>query len=275
MWDLKGRLLGESVASLLGGRRRDAVSAYATGGFFPEADAVDDVREAVAAEMAGHVDAGFQAVKQKIGLSRHFDADRRDDVSLVRAVRDAVGPDVRLFVDANHAYDLADARWVADRLADLDVGFFEEPLHPERLDAYERLAARSPVPLAAGECWAFEPRFAEAADRGLIGYAQPDVTSAGGFTAARRTVEAAWARGVQPFPHVFGSAVALHASLQLLAATPGDPMVEFDRTPNPIRDDLARDPIEPDGPAVSIPEEPGIGLEVDPDVLDAFRVDRP
>jgi D-galactarolactone cycloisomerase len=276
LWDLKGKLLGESVASLLGGRARDAVRAYATGHFWPDVDDFDAVREAVVAEAEGHVDAGFDALKNKIGMERHFpDCGRETDVELVRAIREAVGDDVRLMTDANHAYDAADARWVGRRLADLDVHFFEEPVVPRDLDAYERLNDALDLSLAGGECWAFLDRFDEVIDRGCVDFVQPDVTSAGGLTSTRRIASLADARNVTCLPHVFGSAVALGASLQLIATLQGPPapMLEFDRTPNPIREDLVVDPITDDGGEVPIPDRPGIGVEIDRDVLADFRAD--
>lgn len=274
LWDLKGKALDSSVASLLGGRRRDDVEAYATGHFFRDVESFDRLCELYAEEAAGHVDAGFDALKVKIGLDRHFpEWGPCEDVDLVRAVRDEVGGDVRVMVDANHAYDRATARRVADGLADLDCLFFEEPMPPERIDGYAALNAGADIPIAGGECWALKPEFDRVVDADAVGYLQPDVTSAGGITSTRRAVETAHAAGVQALPHVFGSAVALAASLQVLATVPGRPMLEFDRTPNPIRDDLAVDPVTNDGSTVPIPEGPGLGVEIDGAVLDRFRID--
>jgi D-galactarolactone cycloisomerase len=273
LWDLRGKALGEPVSRLLGGRRRESVRAYATGHFFRDVDEFADLREAVAEEARGHVEAGFDALKNKIGLSRHFPWGAEEDVELVRAIREAVGDDVRLMTDANHAYDLATAKRVARDLADLDVHFFEEPMPPERVGAYADLNAATPVSIAAGECWAFEGEFDRALDARAVDYVQPDVTSAGGITSTRRVANAATAAGVQPLPHVFGSAIALAASLQVLATLPGDPMLEFDRTPNPIREDLAVDPVTNEGNAVPIPDGPGLGIEIDLDAVERFRLD--
>jgi D-galactarolactone cycloisomerase len=274
LWDLKGKLVGESVATLLGGRRRDDVRAYATGHFWPDVDEFADVRDAVVAEAEAHVAAGFDALKNKIGLERLFPGlGRKEDVELVRAIREAVGEDVRLMTDANHAYDVADAAWVGRRLDDLDVHFFEEPVVPRDKRGYARLNESLDVPLAGGECWAFVDGFEDALDRGCVDYVQPDVTSAGGVTSTRRVAELADARNVSCFPHVFGSAVALAASLQVIATLPDvpEPMLEFDRTPNPIREDLAVDPITNEGARVEIPDAPGLGVEIDRDVLADFR----
>jgi D-galactarolactone cycloisomerase len=272
LWDLRGKHRNESLSAMLGGRRRESLRAYATGGFFPDVDRFEAVREQVVAEAEAHVDAGFGALKQKIGLERHFGWGAERDVELVRAVRNAVGADVRLLVDANHAYDRATAERVGRELADLDLVFFEEPIPPEHIRGYGRLADRLDVGVAGGECWAFESEFRRAIDAG-VDYLQPDVTSAGGPTTMRRVTDAARTAGVQVHPHVFGSAVALAASVQVAAALPGAPMLEFDRTPNPIRDDLAAVPVKNDGPLVRVPDGPGIGVTVDEDVLADFRRD--
>ena len=273
LWDLRGKEAGASAATLLGGARRESVHAYATGHFWPPADEFAEVRDAVVEEAQGHVDAGFDALKMKIGLARHFGWGPDRDVELVQAVRDAVGDGVTLMADANHAYDLPQARRVADGLAAADVAFFEEPMPPERIDAYARLNRDSDVPIAGGECWAFEPEFRRVANAEAVDVLQPDVTSAGGLTSIRRAANVGDSAGLATYPHVFGSAVALAASLQLLATLPGDPLLEFDRTPNPIREELAIDPIRNEGTSVPIPDGPGLGIEVDEGTVERFRVD--
>lgn len=273
LWDLYGKAVGEPVSRLLGGRVRDDVRAYATGHFWPPVDDFEALRASVVEEAKGHVDAGFDALKNKIGLRSQFGWGVEKDVELVAAIREAVGDDVRLMTDANHAYDVGEARKVARGLADLDVHFFEEPIPPEHVDQYARLNDGVDVSLAGGECWAFAHEFDRVLDAGAVDYVQPDVTSAGGITSTRRVVTAAEAQNVQPLPHVFGTAVALAASLQVLATLRGDTMLEFDRSPNPIREDLAVDPITNDGNSVPIPDAPGLGIEIDEDVLAEFRQD--
>ena len=275
LWDAYGKSLGVPVSELLGGRRRDRVRAYATGHFWTEADDFETLKNRIVDEARGHVDAGFDALKNKIGFQRHpdFPWGWKEDIELVRAIREAVGEDIRLMTDANHAYDFATARRVGEKLDDLGVYWFEEPVRPHAIDNYESLNSELDVPLAGGECWAFEHEFARVLDAKAVGITQPDVTSAGGLTSTRRVATLSDAHNVQCVPHVFGSAIALGASLQVLATVPGEPMLEFDRTPNPIREDLAVDPITNDGNSVPIPDAPGIGVEIDPDVLDSFRMD--
>jgi len=271
LWDVYGKAVGEPVSRLLGGRRRDAARAYATGHFFRDVDDFSALREAAIEEARGHVAAGFDALKVKLGLDRHFPWGPEEDIAYVAAIREAVGEAVTIAADANHAYDRATARQVGERLADLDVRFFEEPVPPRAIDDYAALNDQLSVPLAGGECWAFE-EFDRVLDSGAVGVVQPDVTSAGGITATSRVADRARGANAACYPHVFGSAVALAASLQVLATLPGDPFLEFDRTPNPIREDLAVEPIENEGNSVPIPDRPGIGVEIDEDVLAEFRI---
>lgn len=271
LWDLRGKLLDQPVHKLLGGSRRKEVEAYATGHFFTPADDFATLKKTVMEEASAHVDAGFKALKQKIGVSRHFpEWGYEQDVELVRAVRESVGDDVRLMVDGNHHYDIASAEKVANEIDEIDVDFFEEPIDP-LIPEYAKLNERSPIPIAGGECWAFAYDFERLLHEGGVGYVQPDVTSAGGITSTRRIASTAHAVNVKCYPHVFGSAIALSASLQILATLPGDPLLEFDRTPNPIREDLALDPIRNQGNTVPVPSGPGLGVEIDKEVLAEFR----
>ncbi|MFC6734576.1 MULTISPECIES: mandelate racemase/muconate lactonizing enzyme family protein [unclassified Haladaptatus] len=273
LWDLYGKSTGQSVSCLLGGRVRDEIQAYATGHFWPPVDDFEELREAVVSEAEHHVRSGFDALKNKIGLARNLGWGPEKDVELVGAIREAVGDDVRLMADANHAYDVADAIRVAEALTEFDVYFLEEPIPPEHIDQYARVNRHTSVSLAGGECWAFANEFDRVLDAGAVDYVQPDVTSAGGVTSTRRIITAAEAQNVQPLPHVFGSAVALAASLQLLSTVRGAPMLEFDRTPNPLRDNLIDRPISNDGNTVVIPDTPGIGIEIDESVLEEYRID--
>lgn len=272
LWDILGKARGEPVSRLLGARRRDSVQAYATGGFFRDVDDFDRQCEIITDEVCSHVEAGFDAVKTKVGLAGQFPWGTKEDIELVRRVREAIGDDVQLMVDANWAYDIAEAERVGRQLADFDVHFFEEPIRPQHVDGYAQLARKLEVPLAGGESWAFLEEFQDILNRDAVGYLQPDVTSAGGITSMRRSITAAEAAGIQVYPHVFGTAVAIAASLQMLATVPGEPMLEFDRTENPIRDELPADPFENDGPVVHIPDRPGLGIEIDENALDQFRM---
>jgi D-galactarolactone cycloisomerase len=270
LWDAYGKTVGQPVSRLLGGRYRDEVKAYATGHFFQDVDKFEELQAIIADEAQSHVDAGFTALKQKIGLSRHFPWGPEEDIQLVKTVREAVGDEINLMADANQAYDLATAKRVAKRLDALNIQFFEEPVRPE-VEYYQALSEDVTVPLAGGECWAFQHTFDRLLTENVVDYVQPDVTSAGGVTSTHRVTMLADSANVQCVPHVFGSAIALAASLQVIASIPGSPMLEFDRTPNPIREDLAIEPIKNEENIVPIRDKPGLGIELDKSVLKSFK----
>ncbi|MFC4440405.1 MULTISPECIES: mandelate racemase/muconate lactonizing enzyme family protein [Natrialbaceae] len=269
LWDLRGKLLNQSIADLLGGRRRDAVRAYATGHYFKHGHALEEQYDRIAAEAADNA-AEFGAVKAKIGLEL-LGYGHEADIELVRRIRDAIGPDVALFVDANYAYDTATARTVGRALEDMNIGFFEEPVRPQNVDGYVHLRDTLEIPVAGGECHG--PRdFERLLENNAVDIAQPDLCNVGGITAANRVAHAAAAAHVQVIPHVWGTPVALAASLQLIATLPGDPWIEFDTSSNPLRDSLSPDPICATDGTVQVPTGPGLGINLDSTAVDQYRV---
>lgn len=270
LWDLRGKLLGEPVSRLLGGSRRDNVPAYATGHYFHRVDDIGEQYDRLVSEAEVNADA-LGAVKLKLGLSfLGYDADA--DVELVRRVRDAVGPDVDVMADANYAYDRSTAATVGHALADLDVAWFEEPVEPEDYGGYAVLRADLDVPIAGGECHT-PAEFAHLLDADALDVAQPDVCNVGGLTSARRIADRVRRRGAALVPHVWGTPIAIAASLHLLAVQSRERPVEFDRSDNPLRESLAADSFEPtaDG-RVAVPDGPGLGVSIDMDVVDRYRV---
>lgn len=269
LWDIKGKHFGVPVSVLLGGRLRESVRAYATGSF--RRDGVDRVTDN-AEECAGHIAAGFHAVKIKIGF------DPKEDLEVIAAVRDAIGPDARLMVDANHGYDVLEAIEVGKTAARYDVDWFEEPVIPEQLSAYRAVRAGQPIPVAGGETWHGRFAFKEPLETRCVDIAQPDLCGTGGFTEMRRVADLAALSGVRLVPHVWGTAVQIAASLQFMASLlpdpprpkPLEPILEFDRTPNPFRQAIVQTPIEHEKGVVRIPDGPGLGIEINRVALAAF-----
>ncbi|MHA6262539.1 mandelate racemase/muconate lactonizing enzyme family protein [Arenibacterium sp. CAU 1754] len=271
LWDIKGKAFGVSVSVLLGGRLRETVRAYATGSF--RRDGVDRVTDN-AAECAGHVAAGFHAVKIKIGFGV------TEDLTVIRAVREAIGPDARLMIDANHGYDVLEAIRLGNAAAEYDIDWFEEPVIPEQLGAYRAVKNGQPIPVAGGETWHGRFGFKEPLETRVIDIAQPDLCGTGGFTEMRRVADMAALHGVRLVPHVWGTAIQIAASLQFMAALLPDPprrgaidpILEFDRTPNPFRQAIIQTPIEHEKGVVRIPDGPGLGIEINRDALREFAL---
>lgn len=271
LWDIKGKHFDVPVSTLLGGRFRETIRAYATGSF--KRDGVDRIEDN-AADVARYRAEGFHASKIKIG----FGVD--EDLAVVRAVRNAVGPDMRLMVDANHGYDVLEALEFGRKAAELDIDWFEEPVVPEQLGAYCEVRAGQPIPVAGGETWHGRWGMREPVETRAVDILQPDLAGVGGFTEARRVADMAALHGVRVVPHVWGTAVHIAAALQFMAAmvpnpvrgNPIEPILEFDRTDNPFRQAVVKTPIDHDQGVVKIPSGPGLGIEIDRDALAEFRM---
>lgn len=269
LWDIKGKHFGVPVSTLLGGRFRNSVRAYATGSF--KRDGVDRVEDN-AAEMTTHRDAGFHACKVKIGFGEV------EDLRVIAAVREAIGPDMRLMIDANHGYDAIEAIRVGQRAADYNIDWFEEPVVPEQLGAYREVRARQPIPVAGGETWHTRWGHRDPVETRAVDIIQPDLAGCGGFTEARRIADFASVHGVRVVPHVWGTAVHIAAALQFMAAmvpspmrtNPVEPILEFDRTDNPFRQAIVTRPVDHVKGVVTIPDGPGLGIEIDRAALREF-----
>ncbi|QLG27333.1 mandelate racemase/muconate lactonizing enzyme family protein [Halorarum halophilum] len=268
LWDLAGKLQGVSTATLLGGRRRESIRPYATGHYFKPVDDLEEQYDRIAAEARTNA-TELGAVKLKVGLEL-LGYGPREDVELVRRVREAVGPKTTMMVDANYAYDRRDARRVGRELESLDVEWFEEPVQPEDLEGYAELRETLEVPVAGGECHT-PAEFDRLLETHAVDVAQPDVCIVGGLTPARRIARRARDHGVSLVPHVWGTSVSLGASLQLVATLDGRPWLEFDRSSNPLREELAAESFAAEDGRVSIPDDPGLGVDLDADAIDRYR----
>jgi D-galactarolactone cycloisomerase len=275
VWDLCGRALGEPLWRLLGGRS-ERLLAYASSG---ELISPDERARRVGALR----DAGVRAVKL-----RFHQADWRDDVAVVERVRDAVGSDVELMVDANQGWRMAgdrSARWdaatatqCARALEPLGVHWLEEPLRTDDVDGYATLRRRTSLRIAAGEMvrGLFEAR--DLLVRGGVDVVQPDVVLAGGIGGCRRIAALADLCGRAFTPHTWSDGLGLVANLHLAAAVSTYPYIEVPLDPPAWtaerRDWLLGGPaveIAPDG-TVAPPPGPGLGVTPDFDALEAHRV---
>jgi D-galactarolactone cycloisomerase len=272
LWDIKGKALGEPVHRLMGGPIRTEVSAYATGLYRRKAGRPEDY---LADEAAGYRAEGFTAVKLKVGYGVE------EDLKMIRAVRDAIGPGIGLMIDANHAYDAIAAIRLGRSAEAFDIAWFEEPVPPEDVAGHREVRAALSIPVASGECEFTRFGFRELITTRAIDIVQPDTCSAGGISECKKIADMALAYGLRYVPHVWGSGVALAAALQLLAVLPAftppslnplEPILEFDRTEHPIRQALLTIPIEHTRGRVAVPQGPGLGIDIDRAALDRFRV---
>ena len=272
LWDIAGKVYGQPIHQLLGGAFRQKVQAYATG-FYRIKGQGEATR--LGEEAVQHYEAGFRAMKVKLG----FGID--DDREVMQEVRRALGGrKVELMVDTNHAYGVADAVRLGAALEEYDLRWYEEPVVPEDHAGYRELRGRLRVPIAGGENEHTLYGFREFLGGRCVDIAQPDLGSCGGITAARHIAALAQAHGVQVNPHVWGSAIAQAASLQFIAAVPAahhsvfaaEPILEYDRSSHPFREQLVSQPLQHVDGWVTVPNRPGLGVEVDRAILERYRV---
>jgi D-galactarolactone cycloisomerase len=270
LWDIKGKHFGVPVHRLLGGGIRHEVQAYATGLYRRRSG---DPLRYLPEEAAGYVAEGFKAVKLKVGFGVE------EDAAVTAAVREAIGPDVALMVDANHAFDATAAIRLGRIIERHDIGWFEEPVPPEDLAGYREVRSALSIPVAGGECEFTRFGFRDVLATRAMDIIQPDTCAAGGLSECKKIADMAEAFGIRYNPHVWGTGIAIAASLQLLAVLPShtplslaplEPMLEFDRTEHPIRQAVLTRPIEPVGGMVAVPDGPGLGIEIDREALARF-----
>ncbi len=272
LWDIAGKVYGRPIHQLLGGAFRSRVQVYATG--FYRISGQNEAKR-LGEEAIQHYEAGFRAMKVKLGYGV------RDDMAVMREVRRALGPrEVTLMVDTNHAYGVAEALQLGRDLEQYDLRWYEEPVAPEDLAGYREVRQALSMPIAGGENEHSVFGFRELLAQRCVDIAQPDIGSAGGFTACRHITALAHAHGVQVNPHVWGSAIAQAASLQLIAAVPvahhsvfaQEPIFEYDRSSHPFRQQLVQQPLEQRDGWLEVPQRPGLGVEVDRAVLERYRL---
>jgi L-alanine-DL-glutamate epimerase-like enolase superfamily enzyme len=259
LWDIKAKAASLPLYVLLGGART-AVPTYVAGGYYGPGKGLDGLAE----EMLGYVRQGARAVKMKVGA-----LSPRDDAARVKLVREAIGPDVKLMVDANCAYRYYDAITFGRLVADYDVFWFEEPVQPDDYEGMRKIAAAVPLTLAAGENEYNKHGFRDLVATGAVGILQPDARYTGGITEFMKIAALAQAHSLDISPH--GDQ---QTHLHLVAAIPNILMIEFyPKEFDPMFGNVYLDTpdLSKDG-TVTVPSAPGNGCEPNEKQLAKYRV---
>jgi D-galactarolactone cycloisomerase len=260
LWDIRGKAEGRPVYELLGGACRNEVEVYATA-LYPE------VPEAVVDKALAFVEQGFRGIKIKVGF------DLAEDITIVKAVRKALGDAYPLMTDANMGYELAPALEAARAYRELGIQWLEEPLFLEDVEGHARLRAESGIPIAVGENLHTRFAFEGFLTRDAVDFLQPDVARAGGVSEVCKIAALARARNRPISLHTYGDGIALAASLHLATAIANSTVMEFDTLENPLRSDLLAEPLIPDNGCMRAPRGPGLGVALDPEALERYRYD--
>jgi L-alanine-DL-glutamate epimerase-like enolase superfamily enzyme len=258
LWDILGKATGQPVGRLLGGRYRERVRPYAS--------LLMDQPAPLADHLLQIKEQGLRAFKMGWGPFGRVSAGL--DEAIVAAARAAVGDDAMLMVDAGGS----DAFWpngykwalrTAEMLAEHDVYWFEEPLHPDALEDYVQLRRMAPLPIAGGEVLTRRQAFQPWLQAGAFDIVQPDVTKVGGISEERRIGWMAQENGVRFIPHGWNTALGLAADLHLASAFPGTELVEY-ITGSPYIDELVVGGWRLDDEGMlAIPDTPGLGVTLD------------
>lgn len=267
LWDIKGKALGVPIYRMLGGHVRDRVRVYANG---PRGDTAEEL----ATSAVDHVSQGYRALKVGpfdatpiLASKPQIDA----AIAKVAAVREAVGPEIELMVDAHGRLSPAMARRAADALDEIGILFFEEPCLPEHTPSLIRAAKRSPIPIAVGERHYTRWGVQELLTSRTIGVLQPDIIQSGGIGEARKIAAIAEMHFVAVAPHNPWSWVNTVASLHLDAVIPNFLIQEVITEPEPWKDAITpTHPVLDPGGFFSLPQGPGLGIELDPAATGRF-----
>jgi len=273
LWDIAGKALGLPIHKLLGASYRDRVKAYASTLFRPTPD---EMKRAVASYLAQ----GFRAIKFGWGV---FGADLALDIALVKAAREEAGPSVDLMVDAGwygtsyqdpyRPRSLKD--WIAlvRGLEELDVFWLEDFLHPTNLAGYAAVAEQTTtLRLAAGEQLAGIDEFERLALEGRVDVLQPDLSRCGGLTVGRQIADFATRRQIDCVPHAWLTDLLKAASLHLNAYLLNSRYLEFNVATASLLNQLCQEPIRMVDGMIPVPRGPGLGVEVNPEVVQRYRV---
>jgi galactonate dehydratase len=260
LWDIRGKSLGVPIWRLMGGKVRDKIRAYANG---PRGD----TPEALAESALQLVSLGYTAMKMAPFDAMPILAGRpliNAGVAKVKAVREAVGPDVELMIDGHGRLSPPVAVRAAEAMAEFNIMFFEEPVLPEHAKALIQMAKKSPIPIATGERLHSRWDFPELLASRRIGVVQPDIIQSGGIAETRKIAAMAEMHFVAVAPHNPWSWVNTVASLHLDAVTPNFLIQEVITEPEPWKDAVVVIPPAMDAEGFfALPEAPGLGIELD------------
>lgn len=263
LWDIKGKALGMPVWKLLGGGFHDRIRCYASSLFGPTPEATGDLARR-------YRDQGFTAVK--FGWDP-MGRDEKTDIALVREGRRGLGEDGDLLIDAGLVWDAKTALQRAIAFSEHKIFWLEEPLRPDDYDGYRKLSQSTPVRIAAGEEESTRQSYLNLMDRGGIDVVQIDLTRCGGFTEGMKIASLAWDRGLPVANHGFTTYINVMAALHFLNSIPNTLICEFvaEEETN-LREQITRQKLRAVDGYLPIPQDPGLGIDLDEEAVARFRV---
>jgi len=271
LWDILGKYHNQPIHQLLGGAFRTKIKPYATG--FYRIKGQGEAKR-LAEEALSHFENKFDHMKVKLGFGI------QDDIKCMEAIYKVVeNKNVTLMIDTNHAYRRSEALMLGVALKDYNLRWYEEPVVPEDIKGYVELKSKLDMPIAGGENEHTLYGFRSLFENGAIDIAQPDIGSCGGISGARHIINLAQSFGVEVNPHVWGSAIAQAASIQVIASIPythhsifaRSPILEYDQSSHPFRRELLKSPLELDDGMINVSAKPGLGIDVNMATIKKYK----
>ncbi|MFD1772782.1 mandelate racemase/muconate lactonizing enzyme family protein [Paenibacillus rhizophilus] len=270
LWDIMGKALNLPVYKLLGGAQRGKVRAYASTlmPYTPQ-EAYDETKK--------WVQQGYTAIKLGWG---GFEQGNREIVELVKASREAAGPNIDLLFDLgfipsdDHPIDAASRMALVKELEPFAPYWIEEPLFADDYEGYRKLAESTSIRIAGGENETTRYGFKELIEQGGVDIVQPDVTRCGGLSEAKRIAQLAHAHHITCVPHAWSSGIVIAASLHLVTAIPNGALLEYCVAETPIRQEMLLSDVTVKDGYAEITDKPGLGVELNEEALEKYRCDR-
>jgi len=271
LWDIAGKYYDEPIHQLLGGAFRNKIKPYATG--FYRLKGKGEANR-LAEEAISHYENGFDHMKVKLGFGIE------DDLKCMERIYSVLkNKNVTLMIDTNHAYGRSEALLLGKQLEDYRLRWYEEPVVPEDINGYSELKSKLNIPIAGGEnehtLFGFKSLF----ENNAVDIAQPDIGSCGGITGAKQIINLAHSFGVEVNPHVWGSAIAQAASIQVIASIPvthfsifaREPILEYDQSSHPFRRELLTSPNELVNGMINVPKGKGLGIDINLNTIKKYK----
>ncbi|QZY54942.1 mandelate racemase/muconate lactonizing enzyme family protein [Crassaminicella profunda] len=263
LWDIAGKYHNVPVHELLGGKHRDKIRAYGT--FIP-ADTPEENKKIV----KDLKDKGFTSLKFGGGI---LGDDPDTDYEIIKAVREEAGEDFEIQIDLAAKWKTPEhTLYMADRLKDLNLNWIEEPIGSDDLMGYKNLGSSIKPMIAGGETLTTTHEFIQFLEFGKPDLVQPDVTRCGGITEAMKIYDLSKKYGVKLVPHGFSTGILIAATTHFLAACETTDLIEYSQSTSPLFKDLVKNQIAFKDGYVEVPNAPGLGIELNEEVIEKYRV---
>jgi L-alanine-DL-glutamate epimerase-like enolase superfamily enzyme len=257
LWDLVGKHYNLPVHKLLGGKIHNEIEVYASG-LGPKL--IDEL-------ILKHKEMGVSNYKLKVGKNTEL------DLQNLKKLREIIGLENRLMIDANQAWDRRSAVKNLLKFKEFDLTWIEEPLPCDDIEGLRYVREQTGIPVAAGENIYGRGQARKALEKEALDIIQPDLSKNGGISESKMIAEIASSFNVPYAPHYLGGAVCFAASLHFFASIPGGVILEMDANPNPFREKLFVHPFKVNNGKVKVPDQPGLGFELDYDFVNFYRID--